>query len=143
MGLSPVTIAVVDVDSDFAVVDPDEVEQESFVTGDVRHRKLTEVLGCTDMRINTVTVEPGEVTTPHAHEDQEEAYISLTGGRVEVDDETYDVPVGGIVRVGPEPFRSVRNDTDDETHVWVMVGAPPVGTVEDFGNTILPGGESL
>ena len=128
---------------DFAIVDPEEVEQEPFVTCDVNHRKLTSALGCTEMRINTVTIEPGEVTTSHSHDDQEEVYISLTGGRVEIDDEVYDVPEGGIVRIGPEPFRSVRNDTSDETHQWVMVGAPPVGTIEDFGNTILPSGESL
>ena len=130
-------------EDDFAIVDPAEVKQESFVTCDVRHRKLTEALGCTEMRINTVTVEPGEVTTPHAHEGQEEVYVSLTGGRVEIDDEVYDVPEGGVVRVGPDPFRSVRNDTDDETHVWIMVGAPPVGTIDDFGNTLLPDGEAL
>lgn len=130
-------------DEDFAIVDPEDVEQESFVTGEVRHRKLTDALGCTEMRINTVTVAPGEATTPHAHEGHEEVYISLTGGRVEIEDDVYDVPEGGIVRIGPDPLRSVRNDNDDETHVWVMVGAPPVGTTEDFGNTILPGGESL
>lgn len=128
---------------DFSIVDPEDVEQESFVTCDVQHRKLTEALGCTEMRINTVTLKPGEVTTPHAHEGQEEVYIALTGGCMEVDDEVYDIPEGGIVRIGPEPFRSVRNDTDDETHRWIMVGAPPVGSVEDFGNTVLPDGESL
>lgn len=127
---------------DFAIVDPAEVEQESFHTCDVAHRKLTERLGCTEMRINTVTVEPGEVVTPHAHEDHEEVYLSLTGGHVEIENEVYDVPEGGIVRVGPEPFRGVRNDTADETHEWVMIGAPPVGTVEDFGNTVLPDDES-
>lgn len=128
---------------DFAIVDPEEIDQESFVTCAVDHRKLTAALGCTELRINTVTVEPGEVTTPHAHDDQEEVYIALTGGRVEIDDEGYDVPEGGIVRIGPEPFRSVRNDSEDDTHRWVMVGAPPVGTIEDFGNTILPDGEQL
>ncbi|WP_336036499.1 hypothetical protein [Halobacterium yunchengense] len=126
--------------SDFEVVDPEAVEPEPFVTCDVRHRKLTAALGCTELRRNAVTVEPGEATTPHRHE---EVYVSLTGGRVEIDGDAYDVPEGGVVRVGPEPLRSVRNDTDDETHEWVMVGAPPVGTVEDFGNTVLPDGEQL
>jgi quercetin dioxygenase-like cupin family protein len=125
--------------SDFEIVDPETVEQEPFVTCDVRHRKLTRALGCTEMRVNTVTVEPGEVTTPHSHDGQEEVYISLTGGRVEIGDELYDVPEGGVVRVGPDPVQSVRNDTEDETHRWVMVGAPPVGTVEDFGNAVIPG----
>ena len=128
---------------EFAIVDPEAVEQEQFVTCDINHRKLTSALGCTEMRINTVTLEPGEVTTPHSHNDQEEVYISATGGRVEIDNEVHDVPEGGVVRIGPEPLRSVRNDTDAETHQWVMMGAPPVGTVENFGNTTLPNGESL
>lgn len=128
---------------DFAIVDPADIDQEPFVTCDVHHRKLTEALGCTETRVNTVTVEPGEVTTPHAHEGQEELYVSLTGGQVEIDGKVFDVPAGGVVRIGPEPVRSVRNDSADETHEWVMVGAPPVGTVDDFGNTIFPDGESL
>lgn len=128
---------------DFAIVDPSNLEQESFQTCDVHHRKLTEALDSTEMRVNTVTLEPGDVTTSHAHEEHEEIYVSLTGGQVEIEDETYDVPEGGVVRVGPEPMRSVYNDTDDETHRWVMFGAPPVGTVENFGNTILPDGERL
>ena len=128
---------------EFAVVDPADVERETFVTSDVAHRKLTEALGATEMRVNTVTLDPSDVTTPHAHEDHEELYVSLTGGRVEIEGEVRDVPEGGVVRIGPDPLRSVRNDTEDETHVWVMVGAPPSGTVENFGDTILPDGERL
>ncbi|PSQ02370.1 hypothetical protein BRC94_01365 [Halobacteriales archaeon QS_5_70_17] len=128
---------------EFAVVDPADVERETFVTSDVAHRKLTEALGATEMRVNTVTLDPGDVTTPHAHEDHEELYVSLTGGRVEIEGEVRDVPEGGVVRIGSDPLRSVRNDTEDETHVWVMVGAPPGGTVENFGDTILPDGERL
>lgn len=127
---------------DFSVVDPDDVEPESFLTRDVQHRKLTEALGCTETRLNTITLEPGEATTPHAHEGQEEVYVALTGGRVEIDGEVHDVPEGGVVRVGPDPIRSLRNDSDG-VHRWVAVGAPPVGSVEDFGNTVLPGDESL
>jgi hypothetical protein len=34
----------------------------------------------------------------------------------------------------------VVNETDDEIHTRVMVGAPPVGTVDDFGAYVLPDG---
>jgi hypothetical protein len=42
--------------------------------------------------------------------------------------------------VAHEPGRGVRNETDDETQTCVMVGAPPVGTVDDFGEHRMPDG---
>jgi hypothetical protein len=29
-------------------------------------------------------------------------------------------------------------EIDEETHVWLAFGAPPVGTVDDFGAYVLP-----
>ncbi|MFD1597621.1 cupin domain-containing protein [Halobellus rarus] len=118
--------------TDFNVVDPETVEAERFPESGNLHRKFTEALGCTEMRVNAVTLEPGEATTPHAHERQEEVYVALDGGTVEIDGEIYDVAPGGIVRIGPEPMRSVRNESD-AAQTWVMIGAPPLGTVDDFG----------
>ena len=71
--------------TDFAVVDTDEVAAEPFPESGLSHRKLTEQLGCTDVRVNAVTLAPGEATAPHAHERQEELYVALDGGRVEID----------------------------------------------------------
>ena len=122
---------------DFSVVVPSDVEPESFDMVDVSHRKYTEALGCTDTRVNYLTLESGEEVTPHAHERQEELFVPLTGGQIEIDGEVYDVPQGGVVRVGPEPVRNVVNRTD-EVHTWIMIGAPPVGTLEDFGEYTLP-----
>ena len=122
---------------DFSVVVPGDVEPESFDTVDLSHRKYTEALGCTDTRVNYLTLESGEEVTPHTHERQEELFVPLTGGQIEIDGEVYDVPQGGVVRVGPEPVRNVVNRTD-EVHTWIMVGAPPVGTLEDFGEYTLP-----
>jgi uncharacterized cupin superfamily protein len=128
--------------ADFSVVDPEAIEQERFPESGNRHRKLTEALGCTETRVNTVTLDPGAATTPHAHEQQEEVYVALDGGVVEIDGETYDVAPGGVVRIGPEPSRSVRNDTNETTQTWVMIGAPPVGTVDDFGEYTVPDDEA-
>jgi quercetin dioxygenase-like cupin family protein len=122
----------------FAVVDPEDVAAEQFPESGLAHRKLTGPLGCTETRVNAVTLGPGEATAPHSHERQEEVYVALDGGRIRVDDETHDVPPGGVVRIGPDPVRSVRNDTDDASQTWLMVGAPPVGTVEDFGEYVTP-----
>lgn len=122
----------------FAIVDPEAVPQESFTTCEVSHRKLTAALGCTELRVNQVLLDPGEVTTPHAHDGQEELFVAVTDGRISIEGETYDVPAGGVVRVAPEPIRSLRNDTEDARQVWLAVGAPPVGTIEDFGAYVLP-----
>lgn len=122
----------------FAVVDLDDVEAEPFPESGLSHRKLTGALGCTEMRVNAVTLDPGQATAPHAHERQEEVYVALDGGHVRVGDAVHEVSPGGIVRVAPEPVRSVRNETDDEVQTWLMFGAPPVGTVEDFGEYTMP-----
>ena len=122
----------------FAVVDLHEVDQEAFPESGLLHRKLTEPLGCTAMRVNTVTLQPGQATAPHTHDRQEEVYVALDGGTVDVADETYTVSPGGVVRIGPEAVRSVRNDTADEHQTWLMIGAPPYGSIEDFGEYRMP-----
>jgi quercetin dioxygenase-like cupin family protein len=122
----------------FAVVDPGDVSRERFPESGLSHRKLTDPLGCTEMRVNTVTLRPGEATAPHSHERQEEVYVALDGGHVRIDGEVHEVSRGGVVRVGPDPVRSVHNESDDETQAWVLFGAPPVGTVDDFGEYATP-----
>jgi quercetin dioxygenase-like cupin family protein len=117
---------------DYSIVDPDDVPTDQFQTCETAVRKLTEPLGCTELRVNQVIVEPGEVTTPHTHDGQEEVFVSTNGGQISLAGEVHDVPVGGVVRVAPETVRNLCNHTD-ETHVWMAVGAPPVGTVDDFG----------
>jgi len=76
--------------------------------------------------------ESGEVTMPHTHDGQEEVFVSMDGGQMSLAGEVHDVPTGGVVRVAPETVRSLCNPTD-ETHVRLGVGAPPVGSVDDFG----------
>jgi quercetin dioxygenase-like cupin family protein len=127
--------------SKYAVVDLADVEQEPFPESGMLHRKLTDPLGCTEMRVNTVTLDPGEATAPHGHERQEELYIALDGGCVQLDGTRHDISPGGLVRIGPEVIRSVRNDTADQTQTWIMCGAPPLGTVEDFGEYQMPDAE--
>jgi quercetin dioxygenase-like cupin family protein len=116
----------------FSIVDPSEVPTEQFNTCETAVRKLTERLGCTELRVNQVIVEPGEVTTPHTHEGQEEVFVATTDGQIGIEGTVHDVPAGGVVRVAPETVRNLRNGTE-ETHVWLAFGTPPVGTVEDFG----------
>ena len=124
---------------DFAIVDYADVEAEPFTESAVEHRKLTDALGATEMRVNAVELAPGEVLDPHAHERQEEIYVAVTAGQVDIEGEIHDVPEGGVVRLGPDPLRGLCNHTD-ETHVWVLFGAPPVGTIEGFGEYVMPEG---
>jgi quercetin dioxygenase-like cupin family protein len=120
----------------YSIVDPSDVQTEQFNTCETAVRKLTEPLGCTELRLNQVVVEPGEVTTPHTHDGQEEVFVSMDGGQLSLDGEVHDVPAGGVARVAPETVRNLCNHTD-ETHVWLAVGAPPVGTVDDFGSYVV------
>lgn len=121
-----------------SVVELENVDQEQFPVSECLHRKLTEVLGCTEMRVNSVTLRPGEATAPHAHERQEEVYVALDGGHVEIEGTRHEVSPGGVVRIGPDAVRSVRNENSDEKQTWIMFGAPPFGTVDDFGEYTMP-----
>lgn len=124
--------------AEFSIVELEDVDQEAFPESGTLHRKLTDPLGCTEMRVNTVTLEPGDTTAPHAHERQEELYIALDGGQVQIDGGEYEVSPGSVVRIGPDTVRSVRNETAAETQTWIMCGAPPFGTVDDFGEYRMP-----
>lgn len=122
---------------EYSIVHYADLEPESFTESNVEHWKLTGELGATEMRANAVELAPGESLDAHAHERQEEIYVAVTDGQVEIEGDVYDVPEGGVVRFGPSPIRGLRNDTE-ETHVWILFGAPPVGTVEDFGEYVMP-----
>jgi quercetin dioxygenase-like cupin family protein len=116
----------------FSIVRPSDVSATQFDTCETSVRKLTEPLGCEELRVNQVVLEPGEVTTPHTHDGQEEVFVAVTDGQISIEGDVHDVPEGGVVRVHPETVRNLLNRTDD-THVWFAFGAPPVGTVDGFG----------
>ena len=120
----------------FAVVDPTTVPTEAFQTCETAVRKLTARLGCTELRVNQVLLEPGEVTTPHTHEGQEEVFTAVTDGQIAIEGDVHDVPAGAVVRVHPDTVRNLCNHTDDR-HVWLAFGAPPVGTTDNFGSYVV------
>jgi quercetin dioxygenase-like cupin family protein len=117
----------------YKIVDPEAVPETPFPDSGVTHTKLTGELRAQEMRINQVTVDPGETVAYHNHARQEEIYVCHDGpGEVYVDGEHYEVPEGGVVRVGCGVPRQVLN-TGEEPTVWIMLGAPPIGSTEDFG----------
>lgn len=77
------------------------------------------------------------MSSPHAHEGQEEVFIALTAGQIAIEGDVHDVPAGHIVRVQAETERNLLNQTDSGPHIWVAIGAPPVGTIEDYGSYVL------
>ncbi|MDS0295741.1 hypothetical protein [Halogeometricum luteum] len=126
---------------DFAIVDPTDVSKTSFQTCETEVKMLTEPLGATELRVNQVFVDPGEVATPHTHEGQEEVFVAMTGGEIEIEGDLHAVPAGGVVRVGEDVVRNLCNRTGESTQVWLALGAPPVGTAEDFGAYVVADGD--
>ncbi|MGB9933690.1 hypothetical protein [Haloarcula amylolytica] len=122
--------------SSYEIVQPATVPTAQFNTCDTEVRKLTDPLGSTEMRVNQVILEPHSVTTPHTHDGQEEVFVATTGGQIAIEGDVHDVLEGGIVRVHPDTVRNLCNHTD-ETHVWLAFGAPPVGTVDNFGDYVV------
>ncbi|EMA26340.1 hypothetical protein [Haloarcula argentinensis] len=122
--------------SPYEIIQPAAVPIERLNTCDMEVRKLTGPLGCEEIRVNQVVVEPDSVTTPHTHDGQEEVFVATTGGRISIEGDVYDVPEGGVVRVYPDTVRTLCNHTA-ETHVWLAFVAPPVGTVDNFGNYVI------
>jgi len=122
--------------SSYEIVQPATVPTAQFNTCDTEVRKLTDPLGSTEMRVNQVIVEPHSVTTPHTHDGQEEVFVATTGGQIAIEGDVHDVPEGGTVRVHPDTVRNLCNHTD-ETHTWLAFGAPPVGTVDNFGDYVV------
>jgi quercetin dioxygenase-like cupin family protein len=68
---------------------------------------------------------PGQASTKHRHEHEEELYVLLEGqGRIRVDDEALKLTPLDALLVEPDSVRQVFNDTDAEA-LWLVVSAPP------------------
>jgi uncharacterized cupin superfamily protein len=68
---------------------------------------------------------PGQASTRHCHQRQEELYVLLEGrGRIRVDEEALELAPLDALLVEPDSLRQIFNDTDAEA-LWLVVGAPP------------------
>ena len=68
---------------------------------------------------------PGEASTKHRHETQEELYVVLEGtGRMRVGEELLTLEPHSSVIVSPGEIRQIFNDTEAES-LWLIAGAPP------------------
>ena len=111
---------------DYTLAKFDDLETVEATSFGVSWVELSDALGCEKLRARVWHIEPDGSLKYHRQHEQEELYVPLDGpGQLRIDDEVVDVPAGSAVRVPPETPRQPINETS-ETHVWLIVGAPPV-----------------
>jgi len=114
-------------------------------------RKIRKDLGVAAFGVNAIVLPPSYETGRHYHDEQEELYF-LHSGRVAIefgDGTTHELSPGGLARVDAPTVRKVRNLSDSEDAVYVVVGGKdgyvgrdgklPEGEVSRFGENGPPG----
>lgn len=87
-------------------------------------RKIREPLGVTAFGANAIVLPPGYETGRHYHDEQEELYF-LHSGRIEIEfgeSSKHELSPGGLAWVDAPTLRKVRNLSDSEEAVYVVVG---------------------
>ncbi len=104
-------------------------------------RKIRKELGVRAFGVNAIVLPPSYETGSHYHDEQEELYF-IHSGEVEFtfgDGSVHHLSPGGIAWVDAPTHRKVRNLSDMEDAVYVVVGAKD-GYVGRDGN-LAPGEE--
>lgn len=87
-------------------------------------RKIRKELGVTAFGVNAIVLPPSYATGSHYHDEQEELYF-LHSGEVELefgDGSTQTLTAGGLAWVDAPTTRKVKNLSDSEEAVYVVVG---------------------
>jgi quercetin dioxygenase-like cupin family protein len=114
-------------------------------------RKVRKGLGLTAFGANAIVIPPGYETGRHLHEEQEELYF-LHSGRIAIefgDGSAHELGPGGLAWVDAPTVRKIRNLSDSEDAVYLVVGGKdgyvgrdgklPPGEVSRFGDNAPPG----
>jgi quercetin dioxygenase-like cupin family protein len=104
-------------------------------------RKIRKELGVTAFGVNAIVLPPAYETGSHFHDEQEELYF-LHSGEVEFtfgDGSTQRLTPGGLALVDAQTHRKVKNLSESEEAVYVIVGGKD-GYVGRDGN-LSPGSE--
>jgi quercetin dioxygenase-like cupin family protein len=114
-------------------------------------RKIRKELGVTAFGANAIVIPPSYETGSHLHEEQEELYF-LHSGRIAIefgDGTSHELEAGGLAWVAAPTVRKVRNLSDTEDAVYVVVGGKdgyvgrdgrlPPGEKSRFGGDGPPG----
>ena len=111
--------------SDYAIVDPDDVEdyyEGTDVPGEFR--RLTGALGCEQLAATLIRVPPHsdfEQGTGHTHDEIEELYLVTRGTlTMRFGDDVRSVGPGAAVGVAPRTPRSHRNEGDEPVDLWAV-----------------------
>jgi len=87
-------------------------------------RKIRKGLGVTAFGVNAIVIPPAYETGRHLHEEQEELYF-LHRGKIAIefgDGQVFELEPGGVARVDPATIRKVRNLSDSEDAVYIVIG---------------------
>jgi quercetin dioxygenase-like cupin family protein len=87
-------------------------------------RKIRKELGVTAFGVNAIVLPPAYSTGSHYHDEQEELYF-VHSGRVEFefgDGSTQQLDAGGLAWVDAPTPRKIRNLSDSEDAIYVIVG---------------------
>lgn len=114
-------------------------------------RKIRKELGVTAFGVNAIVLPPGYETGRHLHDEQEELYF-LHSGRIAIefgDGTSHELSAGGLAWVDAPTVRRIRNLSDSEDAIYVIVGGKdgyvgrdgklPEGEVSRFGENGPPG----
>lgn len=87
-------------------------------------RKIRKELGVTAFGVNAIVLPPSYETGRHYHDEQEELYF-LHSGRIAIefgDGSTHELTAGGLAWVDAPTVRKIKNLSDSEDAVYVIVG---------------------
>lgn len=111
--------------------------------GKVKEKEfLSRPMGCKGVGFSFVRYKPGEgATYVHRHRVQEEVFITLKGtGSIILDGRRHSMPEGTIMRVAPQVYRALGNDSKRDVLYLILGGVPPkqfpLGTRTLFGDGI-------
>ena len=91
----------------------------------VLNTNLAAQLEATALGARLWRLKPGQASTRHRHDGEEELYVVLEGtGRIRVDGELHTLEPLSAALVEPASVRQVFNDTEADA-LWLVVGAPP------------------
>ncbi len=90
----------------------------------VLNTDLAKQLEATQLNARLWRIEPGQASTKHRHQSQEELYVLLEGsGRMRIGDEVLTLEPRASLVVDPDTVRQLFNDTDAD-QLWLVMGAP-------------------
>ena len=87
-------------------------------------RKIRKGLGVTAFGMNAICIPGGYETGRHYHDEQEELYF-LHSGRIAIefgDGSSHELEPGGLAWVDASTIRKIRNLSDSDEAVYIVVG---------------------